>query len=203
MCRLKFLGSFLSLLFILSISRLIAQPLDSATLATKPVFTSLEEALKNPDQVYRLNLRKQKLKKVPSEIFKLKNLQELNISKNKLTEIPAGIENLPNLELLDASANELESLPAEIGQCTSLKRMILNRNNIQELPSTIGNLSALEYLDLWSNSIIEFPEAINKLSETLKVLDLRVINMNDERQEAIRALLPKTTIHFSRSCNCN
>lgn len=203
MCRLKFLGSLITLLFILSNSRLIAQPLDSATLATKPVFTSLQEALKNPDQVYRLNLRKQKLKIVPSEIFKLKNLQELNLSKNKLTEIPAGIENLPNLEYFDASANDLISLPAEIGQCTFLKRIVLNRNNIQELPSTIGNLSALEYLDLWSNSIIEFPEAISKLAETLKEVDLRVINMNDERQEAIRTLLPKTILYFSRSCNCN
>jgi len=203
MCRLKFLGSLIILLFILSNSSLIAQPLDSATLATKPVFTSLQEALKNPDQVYRLNLRKQKLKIVPSEIFKLKNLQELNLSKNKLTEIPAGIENLPNLEYFDASANDLISLPAEIGQCTFLKRIVLNRNNIQELPSTIGNLSALEYLDLWSNSIIEFPEAISKLAETLKEVDLRVINMNDERQEAIRTLLPKTILYFSRSCNCN
>lgn len=203
MSRLSFLGSLLLLFVVVPNSKLFAQQLDSAELASKPVFTSLQEALKNPEQVYRLNLRKQKLKTVPSEIFKLTNLQELNLSKNKLTEIPAGIENLPNLQYFDASANDLVSLPPEIGQCIHLKRLVLNRNNIQELPATIGNLAQLEYLDLWSNSIIEFPEAINKLSETLKEVDLRVINMNDERQEAIRTLLPKSMIHFSRTCNCN
>lgn len=184
-------------------TKLNAQPLDSATLATKPVFTSLNEALKTPELVYRLNLRKQKLKTVPIEIAKFSNLQELNLSKNKITQLPAAIENLSNLEYLDVSVNELTSIPNEIGQCLYLKRLILNRNLIEELPSTIGKLKSLEYIDLWSNSIIEFPEAINQLSETLKEVDLRVINMNDERQEAIRALLPKTTIHFSRSCNCN
>ena len=203
MSRLSFLGLLLLLFIVVPNSKLFAQQLDSAELASKPVFTSLQEALKNPEQVYRLNLRKQKLKKVPSEIFKLTNLQELNLSKNKLTEIPAGIENLPYLQYFDASVNDLVSLPPEIGKCIYLKRIVLNRNNIQELPATIGNLTQLEYLDLWSNSIIEFPEAINKLSETLKEVDLRVINMNDERQEAIRTLLPKSIIHFSRTCNCN
>lgn len=203
MPRLNFSGIFIFIFAFLSNSYLIAQPLDSATLASKPVFTSLQEALKNPEQVYRLNLKKQKLKKVPLEIFKLTNIQELNLSRNKLTEIPAGIENFPNLQYLDVSVNELNSLPPEIGQCHYLKKMVLNRNNIMEIPSTIGTLTQLEYLDLWSNSIIEFPESIGNLSETLKEVDLRVIYMNDERQEAIKSLLPKTTIHFSRSCNCN
>ena len=180
-----------------------AQPLDSASLAVKPILTSLDEALKNPTQVYRLSLKKQKLKTVPLEIFKLTNLQELDLSKNKISEIPAGIENLTNLTILDISANNLSTLPPEIGQCIYLKRLILNRNNILELPSTMSNLSHLIYLDMWSNMIIEFPQSFDKLAETLKELDLRVINMNDERQEAIRTLLPKTIIHFSRSCNCN
>jgi Leucine-rich repeat (LRR) protein len=182
---------------------IFAQPLDSASLASKPIYISLDEALKNPNQVYRLSLKKQKLKTVPLEIFKLTNLQELDLSKNKISEIPAGIENLTNLTILDISSNNLSTLPVEIAQCTYLKRLVLNRNNISDLPSSMGNLSHLEYLDLWSNLIVEMPQSFEKLVETLKELDLRVINMNDERQETLRTLLPKTIIHFSRSCNCN
>lgn len=193
---------FISMLA-LNIQFIYAQPLDSVTLATKPIYTSLEEALKNPEQVYRLNLRKQKLTSIPIEIGRFTNLQELDISKNKINELPSYIENLPNLQYLDASNNYLTTLPSEIGKCLSLKKLILNRNYIETLPPSMGYLIHLEYLDMWSNSIIEFPESMSLLAETLKELDLRVINMNEERQEAIKALLPKTKIHFSRTCNCN
>ena len=194
---------FFIFLCALNISIIYAQPLDSATLATKPIYTSLEEALKNPEQVYRLHLRKQKLSIIPIEIGRLTNLQELDISKNKIKELPSYIENLPNLQYLDASSNYLSTLPSEIGKCTNLKRLILNRNYIENLPPSMGYLVNLSYLDLWSNSIIEFPESMSLLAETLRELDLRVINMNEERQEAIKALLPNTKIHFSRTCNCN
>lgn len=190
-------------IMISAIQCLDAQPLDSATLATKPIFTSMEEALKNPEQVYRLDLHKKKLTKIPMEIGKFINLQELDVSKNRLTELPGYIENLPNLEYLNASSNQLTTLPSEIGNCVFLRRIVLNRNLIESLPSTIGYLTNLEYLDMWSNLIVEFPESMTLLAETLKELDLRVINMNEERQEAIKALLPKTKIHFSRTCNCN
>jgi Leucine-rich repeat (LRR) protein len=203
MYRKKILYLLISFFLVIQTLTGYSQPLDSISLAAKPIFTSLDEALKTPNEVYRLHLRKQKLKKLPIEVFKFNNLQDLDISKNKLTELPSGIENLPNLVLFDASSNNLTTIPAEIGQCIYLKKLVLNRNYIEELPSTMANLIHLEYLDLWSNSIIEFPQAMDKLAETLKELDLRVINMNDERQEAIRTLLPKTTIYFSRSCNCN
>ncbi len=190
--------------FILASSPLVmAQLLDSAALASQPVFKSIEEGLKNPEQVYRLSLKKNKLTAIPIEISKFVNLQELDISKNRLKELPVYFENLTHLQYLDASSNHLTSLPPEIGKCIELKKMVLNRNFIEELPSTMGYLNKLEHLDLWSNSIVEFPESFVLLQETLKVLDLRVINMNLERQEAIKALLPKTLIYFSRTCNCN
>ena len=43
-------------------NRLLAQQLDSAGLSMLTEFTSIEEALKSPDDVLKLNLKKQKLK---------------------------------------------------------------------------------------------------------------------------------------------
>lgn len=180
-----------------------AQMLDSIALSQEPEYTGLTEALKNPEKVYKLNLRKNKLKEIPPEVFTLTNLQELNVSKNKLTTIPKDISKLTKLEVLDVSANEIDTLYPEIGLLLNIKKLILNQNVIAHLPSTIGSLTKMYFLDMWGNEIQEFPKEINKLANTLKVVDLRVINIHDEQQEEIIKLLPNTKIFFSLSCNCN
>ncbi|TAL61422.1 MAG: hypothetical protein EPN85_04855, partial [Bacteroidetes bacterium] len=47
------------------------QLLDSAALFSAPVYDNLEDALKNPNSVYRLSLRGKKLKTFPEDILKL------------------------------------------------------------------------------------------------------------------------------------
>jgi Leucine-rich repeat (LRR) protein len=180
-----------------------AQLLDSAALAAEPEYTSLAEALKNPEKVYKLNLRKQKLKEVPKEVFTLTNLQELNLSKNELKEIPKEIVNLKNLEVLNVSLNKIDTIYPEIGQLSNIKKLILNQNFIAHLPSSISQLKKMWFLDLWKNYIKVFPADMAKLDGTLKVVDMRVINMNETQQENIAKMLPNTRFFFSMTCNCN
>ena len=66
--------------------------LDSLGLDTTIIYSSLEEALKNPKNVYRLNLKRKKLTEFPKEILELTNLWELNLSRNKIYELPKEIE---------------------------------------------------------------------------------------------------------------
>lgn len=200
---MKLLPGILFFLIILTGASVNAQRLDSAALAEEPEYTDLSEALLNPDKVYKLNLRKQKLKEIPNDVYKLKNLQELNVSKNKLKYLPKDLDTLKNLEVLNASVNDIDTLYAEIGNCTQLKKIILNQNIIAHLPSTIGNLTKLTFLDMWGNEITELPKEISKLQNTLKVFDLRVINIHDDQQEEMVKLLPDTKFFFSLSCNCN
>jgi len=190
-------------LFIILTSIASAQRLDSATLAQEDEYTDLTEALQNPDKVYKLNLKKQKLKEIPKDVYKLKNLQELNVSKNKLKELPKDLDTLKYLQVLNASANDLDTIYAEIGNCIELQKLILNQNVIAHLPSTIENLTNMFFLDLWGNEIQQLPKEISKLENTLKVVDLRVINIPDYQQEEMILLLPKTKFFFSTSCNCN
>jgi len=179
-----------------------AQLLSKERLAAQKVYTSINDALVNPEKVYRLDLTKQKLKAVPMEVFKLYNLQELILAKNKLQELPPEIGTLTNLEKLNLEKNDLTVLPPAIGNLTNLKELIVNRNEIYKLPPEIGNLVNLVKLDMWSNEIDEFPEEINKLKDTLKYLDLRVILINLDKQKKIIELLPNTYIYFNKSCNC-
>ncbi len=194
----RFLIVFFVVLFV---SQTKAQLLDSLELDNAPVFTSIAEALKTPDAVIRLELRKQKLKKFPKEIFLFKNLQYLDLSKNSLKELPDSIGQLTQLQHLDVSKNNLDILNKNIGQLSRLKYLNLNNNELYALPPQIGNLEKLEVLDLWSNNLEDFPETLANLKK-LKTMDLRVILISDAQQARIASLVPWATVHFSPSCKC-
>lgn len=178
-----------------------AQLLDSLTLDTLTAFTSLEDALKDPDKVIKLELRRKKLKEFPREIFKFKNLQYLDLSKNSISTIPAEIAELKDLQYFSISKNGLESLPPQIGDCVHLYYLNANQNELTSLPPQIGKLEELRNLDLWSNNIENFPEDLKKL-KNLKVLDLRVILIPDEEQAHIASILPWAKVYFSPFCKC-
>lgn len=55
-----------------------AQKID-AEFITKHTYTNLKKALKNPEDVYGLDLSGQELKKFPMEILQFKNLRKLNL----------------------------------------------------------------------------------------------------------------------------
>jgi Leucine-rich repeat (LRR) protein len=165
------------------------------------MYTSIEEALLNPDSVRYLSLKHKKLKVLPKEVFLFKNLEILDISKNKLEEIPEEIETLLKLRELSVANNNLTTFPIQLGKLIELKKIIAYQNNIALLPNTISNLIHLEVLDLWSNEIESFPEEIKALKQ-LKFVDLRGIMLTDEQKEDIKSLLPNAQIEFSMGCNC-
>lgn len=200
----KYIIQIVFLLFCsLSFHKALAQSqlLDSLTLDTLTAFTSLEEALKDPDKVIKLELRRNKLKAFPREIFKFKNLQYLDLSKNSISEIPAEIAQLTDLQYFSISRNGLETLPPQIGDCVNLYYLNANQNELTSLPPQIGKLENLRNLDLWSNNIENFPEDLRKL-KNLKLLDLRVILIPDEEQAHIQSILPWAKVHFSPYCRC-
>lgn len=178
-----------------------AQLLDSTALETAYIFTSLEEALKDPLKVYRLHLVKMKMDSLPGSLLAFKNLQDLDVSKNRLTELPEFLGQLTNLQVLTVNGNDLESLPKSIGNLVHLRKLYANKNNITALPASIGELQQLRILDLWSNEITYFPDDLGKL-KNLRKLDLRNILISDEIQKRLKELLPNTKIFMDPDCKC-
>lgn len=191
------------LILLLTVSTVKAQNqlLDSLTLDTLTAFTNLQEALKNPDAVIKLVLRKQHLKSFPKEILKFKNLQYLDISKNSIAELSDSIGVLSNLQYFACSKTGLKRLPGEIGKLSNLLYLNCNQNDLEGLPPQIGNLEKLEILDLWSNNFEDYPSSLSGL-KSLQVLDLRNILISDEVQRQILNMLPKAKVYMSPSCKC-
>ena len=178
------------------------QLLSESELKKKPVFTSIEEAAKSPQEVYRMKL-KIKSDSLPDELFQFTNLQELVVSRCKLNVLNVRVGELTQLQRLDVSVNHLVALPESICRLTHLKELIINRNIIAALPENIGGMEALEYIDAWSNPLYVLPEGISALRYTLKEVDLRQVELRDEELEAMEKLLPETKIQYTSTCDCH
>ena len=196
-------STYFFIFFIFSCSVIRAQDDASVQLIddTNYIYRSISVALANPDKVYRLNLSKSKLREIPADVFRFKNLRELDMSRNRIDSIPPAIAELTHLSSLNLSANDLEILPDEIGKLSQLTYLNLNRNKIVALPPSIGDLSNLELLELWDNELSGVPDEIGKLKK-LKAVELRGILFSNEEAARIDSLLPDTKVYMSPSCNC-
>lgn len=178
------------------------QLLDSLTLASTKEYNDLDLALKNPDSVIKLSLRKKKYKSFPSQLYAFKNLQYLDISKNSIDELPDSMIVFTNLQVLICNKSGLKKLPDQIGRLKNLKYINVNQNDIERLPYSFGALENLEFADLWSNNLEYFPESMKQMTK-LKWMDLRNILIPQNHQDNIQNMLPTTKIYFSPPCKCS
>jgi Leucine-rich repeat (LRR) protein len=99
--------------------------------------------------------------------------------------------------------NKLDSLPNSIGDLASLKKLGLGNNEVYHVSPRIGQLKNLQVLEMWSNNVHYLPIEAGEMSNLME-LDLRNIQMNQDHQNAIKAIFDSADlqIKFSMSCNC-
>ena len=155
----------------------------------------------DPDTIYAISFRKQKLDSIPFDLFEFHNLTFLNLEKNKLKELPSEFRNLSRLEFLDLGKNEFTVFPLLLCELQNLRVLKFHMNEVAYLPECIGSVSQLEELDLFKNPIRKLPEQLTELKD-LKLLELRSIKFSPEFQEKWEEALPNTKIMFDPPCDC-
>lgn len=166
-------------------------------------YTSLQEALKEPQNVYRLKLTKlDNRDSLPEELFSLTELRELTVKGCKLCVLNQNINKLAKLESLNLDKNKLVRLPETIGNLQKLKFLCVSRNLMETFPESISKMTELTYIDAWDNPLYILPESIKSLQKTLKTLDLRQIPLTKSEFKAMQELLPFTEILFTDICEC-
>ncbi len=149
----------------------------------------------------KLNLRYNNIKKIPSEIARLTNLQYLDLIGNeKITEFCDELIKLPSLIFLRLTWNLNTSTPEWFSQIRQLGIHLVNKDKeesysiIEAIPDDIVNLENLVFLKIWLN----FSEDFLPWLKTLEKLELYLSrNRLSDLPESITNLSNLTTLDLS------
>ena len=136
------------------------------------VYTDLQEAFKNPDNVCKLDLSNQELGALPNEIYVFKNLAILNANNNRLAVLTPYVGYLTKMTTLDLSHNQLTDLPSQIGHLKEMRHLDLNDNQLSAFVAMAAYMNKLESLNLENNKIQIVDGSIGLVTE-LTELNLR------------------------------
>jgi len=183
-------------------------------------YTSLQDALADPEHVRVLILNGTRLTGLPAAIATLVHLRVLILNRNaELTAIPdelahltgltaiylggsprlpfarvlRTLQQLPNLEGLGIDDNHLGAVPDEIVGFSRLKRLGLSADSLTALPAAIGALANLETLDLYDNALAALPAELSRLTR-LRTLYIKGNPLPSAEIDRIRAALPSVTV---------
>ena len=184
---------------------------NSIVAQTKPdknkKYDNIEEAMKKPELVYKLDLSNQNIDLDNVDWGKFVNIEYLNLKNDHLKKIPKGIFRLSSLKVIDLSGNDFDKLPSDFSKLTKLEEVYLNdeknmnlpktlnilaklpnlkslhleNDRLKAIPSEILNFKNLENLYLANNELEAIPQ-IKPLSH-LKYLDLKSNNIRPELQD--------------------
>ena len=142
------------------------------------VYKDLSSALKNPQQVYHLKLRRK-----------------------SLTQFPQELSSFPNLKVLDLSKNKITTIPDSLAFLSTLIKLNLSKNQIEFIPENINELTDLEELDLWDNFIEVLPRSLENL-KSLNIIDIRGVALSYTKHTNYASMLKGVNVLMSPPCNC-
>lgn len=143
------------------------------------VYTSLNEALTEPEDVVILDLTGQNLDSLPSSIGQFRNLQVLRLG----------------WKIKDSTPKRIIRKSKKVGggmmHLDRLQGVYIDYNNLTSLPKTIVNLKKLQEIDLGYNALTEVPVELVQLNN-LKFINLigcyGLLNEEIEMKEFKRGL---------------
>ncbi len=152
------------------------------------VYSSIEEALTNTEDVYRLNLNNSKVdeKLLEESLHKFKNLRELQLSNTFISKIPSSISSLKKLQFLEIGHLEEQNL------------------NLFKIPKSIQILKEIVYINLIGNPNLEWHKTFLYLSKFPKLINVALMYNNYKKiPEEITQLSSLKMIWLGKNPNLN
>jgi Leucine-rich repeat (LRR) protein len=109
-------------------------------------------------------------------VCELASLKRLNLRRNKVEKLPARFRELQNLEWLNLGSNGLGQVPPELQYLSRLKFLHVGNNGFSVIPDFLSGLSHLEYLALHKNMKVRSLDGLAGLV-TLRHLNLHYLNL--------------------------
>jgi Leucine-rich repeat (LRR) protein len=126
-------------------------------------YTSLPPNLCDLEVLIEMDAQNRGWAEIPEVFFSAecekfrKTLMDLNLSKNSITVIPSDISSLASLQRLNLSENQIDVVPDGLFNLTGLEHLDLSQNNLFKVPDAIRQLSTLTSLDVQGNHLRTFP----------------------------------------------
>ncbi len=166
-------------------------------LENSKLYFSIEEAIENKAEAYRLCQGGRSMEFIPEYIDELVNLQYLNAAQNRITRLPDAFCKLNLLQEINFAGNDIEIFPECLANMKYLKRIDFSSNpKIDWLQAMIilDKCNEITDMDLSYNEITKFPENFD--FPKLKLLVLSGNTISETEQERIKNKLPNTKIIF-------
>ncbi|WP_298539622.1 hypothetical protein [uncultured Aquimarina sp.] len=118
-----------------------------------------------------LNLKNNKLTKLPENIKALKNLRDLNLSYNTIKdeESYSYLGELPKLYSLWIDHNKLKELPNSTGELSQIRFLYIDHNELKELPDQFTEMRKVWVIHAGYNLFSELPPEFTKMKALLMV----------------------------------
>lgn len=121
------------------------------------VYTNLNFAAQEPENVYHIDLRNRKLTTFPESLYKFPNLRSIILKGNAIAKVDIKPNSFQNLVMLDLSNNRIKEFLIGRNSCTFLKKLNLDDNQLVYFPQ-LGNFNfVVEDLSLRYNYIAHIP----------------------------------------------
>ena len=148
-----------------------------------------------------LNLSRQSLKLLPSEVAEQTCIKTINLNRNHIAEFPMALFDIDKLRKIDLSENQLTAFPS-LEKESSLISLKLTGNNISSVSSAdLLKFKNLEHLYFKENeNLKDLPKEITQLTK-LKNLDLRKTALAQDygKIQKLQKAMPNTNVlYFSK-----
>lgn len=119
--------------------------------------------------IHWLILSDNKIREIPDNIKKLKELSRLALNDNRIEDISPSIGYLTGLTWIDLTRNRLKSLPYEMSNLKKVSGLGLSENNFSEIPECVYNMVNLRKFGFFSNKIKSVSPDIRFLVNLIKI----------------------------------
>lgn len=135
----------------------------------KEIKSRIEDCEKSGGKI--LDLSSLNIRKIPSEILSLKNIEVLDLSSNSIRILPDSVNQFQNLSTINLSNNKIELFPTVLSTFQHIKKIEIVNCKLASIPDDIKNFENLEYIDLSDNKLVTVPYFL-KYSLKIQHIDL-------------------------------
>ena len=150
------------------------------------------------DTLRRLDLSSNRLRALPDDLPRLRELRTLFCSDNPFETLPAVLGQCANLDLIGFKANTISHVPAE-ALPPRLRWLILSDNRVESLPETLGDCPRLQKLALAGNRLTALPAGLARCErlELIRLSANRFATLDDALPDGLLALPHLTWLAYA------